>query len=140
MGNEGHEGDEGCWCQEGGPQGYDGNSSLQLSGLEHRFEGEGGEGRRGELHVGCSGAVEEERVLQVRRRVEFEAEEEARDASSQGRQPIHQRAMRFQGEACVSDREGPCTETIQRPGQLISLSSLPSCKATRVVVGGLTRP
>merc|ERR1711879_925125 len=110
--NEGHEGDEGCWCQEGGPQGYDGNSSLQLSGLQHRLEGEGREGRRGELHVGCSGAVEEERVFQVRRCVELEAEEEACDASSQGHQSIHQRAMCLQGKACVADCEGPCTETL----------------------------
>merc|ERR1712048_1123639 len=101
--NEGH---------EGGTQGHDGNSSLQLGGLEHWLEGEGREGCRGELHVGCSGAVEEERGLQVRGCVELEAEEEACDASSQRHQPIHERAMCLQGEACVTDCEGPCTETI----------------------------
>merc|ERR1712187_306938 len=101
--NEGHEGDEGCWCQEGGTQGHDGNSSLQLGGLQHWFEGEGREGRRDELHVGCSGAVEEERILQVRGCVELEVEEEACDASSQGNHPIHQRTMCLQGETCVAD-------------------------------------
>merc|ERR1711976_959942 len=107
--NEGHEGD---WCQEDGPQGHDSNSSLQLGGLQHWFEGEGRQGCRDDLYVGCSGAVEEERVLQVRGCVELEVEEEACDASSQGRQPLHERAMRFQGETCVTDCEGPCTETI----------------------------
>merc|ERR1719281_1706275 len=97
--NEGYEGNEGRWREEDRSQGHDGNSSLQLCGLQHRLEGEGREGCRGELHVGCSTAAEEERVLQVRRRVELEAKEEGRDGSSQGHQPFHQGAMRLQGEA-----------------------------------------
>merc|ERR1712187_968447 len=105
--NEGHEGNESCCYQEGGPQGHDGNSSVQLCGLQHRLEVEGREVRRDELHVGCSGAVEEERVLQVRRCIELEIEEEGRDASSQGRQPLHQGAMRLQGKACIQQSEGP---------------------------------
>ena len=56
------------------------------------------------------GAVEEERVFQVRRCFELEVEEEGRDASSQGHQSIHQGAMCLQGEACVADCEGPCTQ------------------------------
>merc|ERR1712217_594052 len=80
--NEGHEGNESHCYQEGRPQGHDGNSSVQFCGLQHRLEVEGREGRRDELHVSCSGAVEEERVLQVGRCVELEIEEESRDASS----------------------------------------------------------
>merc|ERR1711877_43650 len=80
--NEGHEGNESRGYQEGGPQGHDGHSSVQLRGLQHRFEVEGCEGRRGELHDSCSGAVEEKRVLQVRRCIELEIEEEGCNASS----------------------------------------------------------
>merc|ERR1712048_803101 len=104
-------------------------------------EGYGREGRRGGLHVSRSRATEEERVLQVRRRVEFEVEEEACDASSQGHQSIYQGAMRLQSEACVADCEGPCTEEIQGRGQLIELSSCPRCaELPWVVVCGLARP
>merc|ERR1711976_1036605 len=109
--DEGHEGNEGCWCQEGRPQGHDCNSSLQLRGLQHGLEGERRKGRRGELHVGCSPAAEEKRVLQVRRRIEPEIEEEGRNGSSQRYQSFHQGAMCLQGEACVPDCEGPCTQT-----------------------------
>merc|ERR1711988_1864633 len=94
----------------------------------------------GKLHVGCSGAAEEERILQIRRCVEPEVEEEACDASSQRHQPIHQRAMRLQGEACVADCEGPCAQTVQRLGQLNSLSKCPRhVESPRVEVGGLAR-
>merc|ERR1712187_1102540 len=103
--NEGYEGDEDRWCQEGRRKGHDSNSSLQFCSVQHGLEGQGREGRRGGLHVSRSRATEEERVLQVRRRVEFEVEE----------------------EACDADCEGPCTEEIQGRGQLICLSSCPRC-------------
>merc|ERR1712217_722419 len=88
----------------------------------------------------CSRATQEERVLQIRRRIEFEVEEEASDASSQRHQSIYQGAMRLQSEACVADCEGPCTKEIQGRGQLILLSNRPRCaELPRVVVGGLAR-
>merc|ERR1711879_974615 len=96
--NEGHEGNEGRRCEEGWPQGHDGSSGVQLRGLHHWLEVERREGRHGGLLVRRSRAVEEERVLHVRGCVEFEVEEESRDASSQGHQSVHQRALRLQGK------------------------------------------
>merc|ERR1712048_1531939 len=93
----------------------------------------GRKGRRGELHVGCSSAAEEERVLQVRRRIKPEVEEEGRNSSSQRYQSFHQGAMRLQGEACVPDCEGPCTQAFQGLGQLISL--VKSSCSRRVTLG-----
>merc|ERR1712151_271440 len=136
--NEGHEGNESRGYQEGGPQGHDRHSSMQLRGLQHRFEVEGREGRRGKLHDSCSGAVDEERVLQVRRCIEVEIEEEGCDGSSQGHQPFHQGAVRLQGKACFQDSESPRAQEIQGPCQLIGLENYPSrTKPAWVTVGGL---
>merc|ERR1719428_2678963 len=70
--------------------------------------------------------VEEERVLQVRRCIELEIEEEGCDGSSQGHQPFHQGAMRLQGKACFQDSEGPRSQEIQGPCQLVGLENYPS--------------
>merc|ERR1712019_40791 len=126
-------------CQEGRPQGHDCNSSLQLRGLQHGLEGERREGRRGELHVGCSSTAEEEWVLQVRRRIEPEIEEEGRNSSSQRYQSFYKGAMCLQGEACVPDCEGPCTQTFQGLGQLISLVDSSCSHRVTQCLGGRSR-
>merc|ERR1712139_548814 len=43
--------------------------------------------------------------LQARRHAEHEAEEQASNEGTQGHQPFHQGAVRFQGEACLEDGE-----------------------------------
>merc|ERR1711904_529449 len=72
---------------------------------DHGIEDERCEERRGYLDGGGRGAGEEVRVLQAWRYAEHEAEEQAGNEGTQGHQPIHQGAVRFQGEACLEDGE-----------------------------------
>merc|ERR1712100_327073 len=58
----------------------------------------------------CLRRNQEERKLQASRNVELEVEEEARNTSKEGHQPIHQGALRVQSQACLKDREGTCHE------------------------------
>merc|ERR1711918_173495 len=75
-------------------------SVAETTGLKKRCEE-----CRGRIHGRGRGAGEEVRVLQGRRYAEHEAEEQASNEGTQGRQPIHQGAVRFQGEACLEDGE-----------------------------------
>merc|ERR1712048_1172640 len=70
---------------------------------------------------GCGGRVEKERLFQTRRRVEHEAQEKASDASPQGCEPIHKRAMRFQSQASFKDSQGIADEEVEGDGQLEGL-------------------
>merc|ERR1712118_384150 len=53
----------------------------------------------------CRGAGEEVRLLQACGHAEHEAEEQAGNEGAQGHQPLHQGAVRFQGEARLEDCE-----------------------------------
>merc|ERR1711982_119613 len=64
------------------------------------------------------GAVEEERIFQVRRCLEFEAQEEARNGCPQGCEPIHEGAMCVQSQACQQDGAGVAHEEVQGDGEL----------------------
>merc|ERR1711979_53734 len=70
---------------------------------------------------GCGGTVEKERFLQARRRVEPEAQEKASDASPQGCEPIHKRAMRVQSQASFEDSQGIAYEEAEGDDQLDGL-------------------
>merc|ERR1712072_866509 len=77
-----------------------------------------GEGCRDQLHgVGCFGA-EEERRFQDWWLLKFEAQEEASTPSSQGSQPVHQGAMRVQGQAGIQDSSRFGHEEIEGDDQL----------------------
>merc|ERR1712072_1272238 len=61
---------------------------------------------------------QEERQLQAGWRPQPEAQEEASSGSSERCQPIHQRALCLQGQACLQDCEGLSNEEAQGDGQL----------------------
>merc|ERR1712115_571453 len=81
-------------------------------------EGEGRKGHHGGNRGGCGGSVEEEWFVQDRRRAELEAQEKASDASQEGCEPIHKRAMRFQSQASFEDRQGIAYEEAEGDDQL----------------------
>merc|ERR1711937_930803 len=103
---EGHE--EGYEGTQGSDEGWrcdDTNRRVPVGGRDHRTEDERCEECRGGIHGRGRGAGEEVWVLQGRRYAEHEAEEQACHEGTQGHQPIHQGAVRFQGEACLEDGE-----------------------------------
>merc|ERR1712217_819995 len=59
--------------------------------------------------------------FQTRRRVEHEAQEETSDASPQGCEPIHKRAMRFQSQASFEDSQDISNEEVEGDDQLEGL-------------------
>merc|ERR1719379_2250025 len=83
----------------------DANRCVPVGGRDHRIEDERCEECRGCIHGRGRGAGEEVGVLQARRYAEHEVEEQAGNEGTQGHQPIHQRAMRVQGKACLEDGE-----------------------------------
>merc|ERR1711937_478602 len=100
-----HGSDEGTQGSDEGWRCDDANRRVPVGGRDHRVEDEGREGRRGCIH-GCGrGAGEEVRLLQVRGYAEHEVEEQASNEGTQGYQPLHQGAVRLQGEACLEDSE-----------------------------------
>merc|ERR1711974_173586 len=63
-------------------------------------------------------SVEKERFLQARWCIEHEAQEETRSSSSQGREPLHERAVRLQSKASKQDGPGFADEETQGDDQL----------------------
>merc|ERR1712186_246260 len=110
--DESNEGDEGR------SPGHDGNRSVQRCRGDDRPEGERRQGRRGGHRGSCGGTVEKERFFQARRRVEHEAQEKTSDASPQGCEPIHKRAMRVQSQASFEDSQGIAYEEAEGDDQL----------------------
>merc|ERR1712146_423589 len=77
--------------------------------------------------------VEEERTIQVRRRAQHEAEEEACHGSSQGHQPLYERAVCVQGEAGIADRSCVAHEAFSGDGELSdSMPSSACCYLVRL--------
>merc|ERR1739845_34190 len=102
----GHEGEEGC-DEECRP--HD-DWRVPGSGGDDWLEDKAGEGPcRGLPGRGGEG-VEEGRVLQGWGYDQLEIEEQARHSCAKGRQPVHQGALRLQGEAGVEESEGLCNE------------------------------
>merc|ERR1712048_1237659 len=113
--DEGHEGHEGWWC------------SLPVwcelcRCRKHWFEAKASEGHCRRSHGHCCRSVEEEWFFQVRRYVEHEVEEEACNPSTQGCQPVHQGALRLQGQAgfqdssCLGHEKAQGIHQLRRPG------------------------
>merc|ERR1712107_88970 len=85
-----------------------------------------------------SGGAEEERLVQAGWCFEHEAEEEARAACAQGREPVHEGALCLQGEASFEDGEGAANEEAEGDDQLSSGAdciALRRAVATRCVGG-----
>merc|ERR1739848_599922 len=108
-GHEGHEGNEGheSWRRD------DTDRCVPVCGRDHGVEDERCERCRGGTDgCGC-GSGEEVRLLQACRHAQHEAEEQAGHEGTQGCQPLHQGAMRFQGQACLEDGALPPDEEAQ---------------------------
>merc|ERR1711862_177320 len=99
--DEGHEGDEGheVWCRE--VWSHDCLWCICFCCREGRFEAEGRQGCGRRPLGGCGSPAEEKRIFQDRWCFESEVEVETSYASSKGREPFYERAMRFQSEACI---------------------------------------
>merc|ERR1712107_660405 len=78
---------------------HDSDCSIQVRGRDDRLEDLGSE-RGGRSDVGsCRRSDEKDWLIQDRGHAESEAEIEACDTSTEGREPIHERALRLQGQA-----------------------------------------
>merc|ERR1711866_40254 len=85
--------------------------------------GSEGRERNGGGNVGrCCSSAEEVWCLQDCRRAQLEAQTETCDASAEGCESIHERALCFQGQACVQDRESASNEEVESPGELVQSS------------------
>merc|ERR1711865_81885 len=68
--------------------------------------------------------AQEERFVQVGWHVEHEAQEEGCCTCTQGCEPLHQGAVRVQGQASLQDREVLCHEEVEGVAQLSRMTSL----------------
>merc|ERR1711879_129729 len=103
---------------------------------EERFEGEAGQGHRRWADGSCSLRAEEERRIQDWWLREHEVEEEASNPGSQGSEPLHQGALRFQGKASVQDRARLGNEEVEGDGEL--KSCFVEDEFLSILVGGRT--
>merc|ERR1712217_301625 len=115
--NESHESHEGGKrCRR---KGHDSNSRLPVRCRDHWLETEGREGSCGGHGRRSSRSVEKGWLFQDCRCAQLEAEIEACNTCAQGRQPFHERAVRFQSQASIQDGEGTSDEEAQRDGELM---------------------
>merc|ERR1712099_209263 len=110
--NEGHE------SHEGG-KGHDSNSRLPVRCRDHWLEIEGCEGSHGGLGRGSSRSVEKGWLFQDCRCAQLEAEIETCHTCAQGRQPFHEKAVRFKSQASIQDGEGTSDEKAEAVGELM---------------------
>merc|ERR1712113_780522 len=110
-----HESDEGSE----GRKGHDSNSRVPVRCRDHWLEAERGEGSYGGLDGRSSRSVEKGWLFQDCRCAQLEAEVETCHTCAQGRQPFHERAVRFQSQASIQDREDPPDEKVEGVGELM---------------------
>merc|ERR1712046_333126 len=128
-----------------GWKGHDSNRRVPIRRRNHWLETEGREGSCGG-HGGRSGrSAEKDRLLQDCRCAQLEAEAETCNTCAKGRQPFHERALRFQSQASIKGCEGTSDEEAQNPCELMMLGpalslSRAQFRAFEALVGGLTRP
>merc|ERR1712048_1314167 len=118
--NEGHESNESC--ERKGREGHDSNSCVQVSSRVYWSKSEGREGNNGGFDGRGSRSVEKGGLLQDCRCAQLEAEAETGNTRAKGRQPVHERALRLQGQAGIKDCEGTSDEEAQNAGELMMLS------------------
>merc|ERR1711874_782647 len=87
-------------------QSHESNSRVPVRCRDHWLEAEGGEGSYGGLDGRSSRSVEKGWLFQDCRCARLEVEVETCHTCAQGRQPFHQRAVCFQSQASIQDREG----------------------------------
>merc|ERR1711933_53566 len=136
-----HESDEGSE----GRKGHDSNSRIPVRCRDHGLEAEGGEGSYGGLDGRGSRSAEKGWLFQDCRCAQLEIEVEPCHTCAQGRQPFHERAVRFQSQASIQDGEGTSDEKAQRDGELMMHALRCPCLESilelfAVVVGGLAGP
>merc|ERR1712146_348007 len=100
-------------------KGHDSNSRLPVRCRDHWLETEGREGSCGGHGRRSSRSIEKGWLFQDCRCAQLEAEVETCHSCAQGRQPFHERAVRFQSQASIQDREGPSNEKVQGVGELM---------------------
>merc|ERR1711908_235447 len=83
------------------------------------LEAERGEGSYGGIDGRRSRSVEKGWLFQDCRCAQLEAEVETCHTCAQGRQPFHERALRFQSQASIQNREGASDEKAERIGELM---------------------
>merc|ERR1712066_79500 len=95
--DESDEGSERCkrW------KGHDSNSRVPVRRRNHRLETEGCEGSRGGHGGRSSRSIEKGWLFQDCRCAQLEVEVETCHTCAQGRQPFHERAVRFQSQASI---------------------------------------
>merc|ERR1712046_322609 len=128
-----------------GWKGHDSNSRVPIRCRNHWLKAEGREGSCGSHGGRSSRSVEKSWLFQDCRCVQLEAEIEVCNTCAQGRQPFHERAVRFQSQASIQDGEGTSDEEAQRDGELMMQALRGPCLKSNlelfaVVVGGLARP
>merc|ERR1712187_707505 len=102
---------------------HDSDCRIQVCGRIDRLEDLGSE-RGGGGDVGsCGRSDEEDWLIQDRRHAQSEAEIKACDTSTEGREPIHERAVRLQSQACIQDSEGTSDEEAQGARELSMYSA-----------------
>merc|ERR1711972_654866 len=89
------------------------NSRVRVRCRNHWLEDEGCEGSHGGPGGRSSRSAEKGWLFQDRRCAELEVEAETCNTCAQGRQPFHERTLRFQGQASIEDREGTSNEEAQ---------------------------
>merc|ERR1712048_208884 len=99
-------------------KGHDSDSRIQVCGRIDWLQDLGSE-RSGGGDVGsCGRSIEKDWLIQDRRHAQSEAEIKACDTSAEGRESIHERALRLQSEAGIQDSEGTSDEEAQGACQL----------------------
>merc|ERR1719265_1513729 len=96
------------------------NSSI----AEEWLEGKAGEGDCRWLDGSCCIRVEEKWSIQDWRLLEHEVEEEASNPGTQGREPLHQGALRLQSKASLKDRARTGNEEVEGDGELNVFNTL----------------
>merc|ERR1712048_1090358 len=107
--------------------GHDSDCRIQVCGRVDWPEDLGSE-RGGGGDVGsCSRSNEKDWLIQDRRHAQSEAEIKACDTSAEGREPVHERALRLQSQASIQNSEGTSDEEAQGACEL-SMYSLRSVR------------
>merc|ERR1712093_746806 len=119
---------------------HDSDAGLRLRRRDMWTKTEGCEGCDRRHRQRRRRPVEKERFLQARWRIEHEAQEETRSSSSQGCEPLHERAVRLQSEASKQDGPGFADEEAQGDDQLRQVGDSICSAAIMAAVGGPTRP
>merc|ERR1712007_1559 len=128
-----------------GWKGHDSNRRVPIRCRNHWFETEGREGSCGGHGRRSGRSAEKDWLFQDCRCAKLEVEVKTCNTCAQGRQPFHERALRFQSQASIKDSESTSDEEVQGVGELILCALCGPCLESSlglflVTAGGLARP